>query len=276
MNKSRMAKFNGKVSFDIVFISIAGRSEVRKDGTLNLATLPATVAELKKQIQKHFQIPTYDQKMTFGSVTLEDRDTLAFHRLVSGDTLVVTYSHPVDMERIDQLMDQLQKTADFLKSERNELVKEHPQPVFLRRISQTIKVIDLEPRIDLLFYTSTEESVANCTFFIYAGGMNMLNEIYTILLNQSWNKVCHFDLLLLEKAILSLMVSLSAHIPMCQRCQSFQGSFQNIVRSFLRIPVHCNAPIDVPKNKHLSIAHRNEQFTVLLVVMHNALKVLAK
>lgn len=276
MIKTPMAKCNVKVSFNVVLISIVGRSDVCKDGTLNLATLPATVAELKEQIEKHFQIPTYDQKITFGSVVLEDVDTLAFHRLVNGDTFVVTYSCPVDIEHINTLLDQLQKTADFLKSESNELLKDRPRPDFLRRISEAVKVIDLEHCIKQVFYTSTEETVANCTFFIHAGGMKLLNEIYTILLSQSWNKICHFDFLLCEKAILSIMVSLSAHIPMGQRCHVFEGSVENIARSFLRIPVRPNVSIVAPKNSHLSVAHRNEQLGVLLFVMSKALKVLSK
>ena len=93
------AKTN-KISFDVILVS---PTEKYLRGTLELDVTQAstvTVAELKTKIQNQFSVPTYDQKVTFGSMTLEDVDTLFSHRLVDGDILTVEYSYAVDTENI--------------------------------------------------------------------------------------------------------------------------------------------------------------------------------
>ena len=88
--------------------------------------------------------------------------------------------------------------------------------------------------------------------------------------------MCHFDLHLYEKVILHVILCLSGSIPQSQKCETFQPSIQNIIGSFLRVPVYPNKAIIVPNNKHLSAVSRDEQFHELVGGIYLAVKALAK
>lgn len=267
---------NRKVSFDVVLISTAGGGGQR-EGTLNLATMSRTVAELKEEIQKNFKVPTYDQKVTFRSLVLKDEDTIASHRLLDGDMLVVEYSSVVDVENVNRIVAQLQTAADFLKTAGRQLV--NPSASFLGRVSQTLKVRDLDQCVQQTYSNvsaSPEETAANGKYFVHVGGLKLLNEIHAVLLNHRWDKMCHFDLYLYETVILHVILCLSGSIPQSQKCETFQPSIRNIIGSFLRVPVYPNKAIIVPNNKHLSAVSRDEQFRELVHGIFLAVKALAK
>ena len=270
------AKSN-KISFDVILVS---PTEKDLRGTLELDVTQAstsTVAELKAKIQNQFNVPTYDQKVTFGSVTLEDVDTLFSHRLVDGDILTVEYSYAVDTENIHGIIAHLQRAADFLKDVSKEDVRIYPGSEIHRLATQTLNVLNLEQCVASTFVSaSPEQCAANTKYFVHNGGMGLLNGIHTMLLKYSWNQIWHFDLLLYEKVIVTIMEYISEHIPQSQLYQTFQNSIENISRSFLRVTMYPGKRIIPPYNTNFTAVNQDTQFHELIGVMTSALTAMAR
>ena len=232
----------------------------------------------KAKIQNQFKVPTYDQKVTFGSVTLEDVDTLFSHRLVDGDILTVEYSYAVDTENIYGIIAHLQRAADFIKDVSKEDVRIYPGSEIHRLATQTLNVSNLEQCVVSTFVSaSPEQCAANTKYFVHNGGMGLLNGIHTMLLKYSWHQLWHFDLVLYEKLIVTIMQYISVRIPQSQLYQTFQNSIENISRSFLRERMYPGKHI-IPliNNIDFTAVNQDTQIHELIGVMTSALTAMAR
>ena len=262
------------VSFNVRLLCTSHGSTVDSTGTISLTKLPESVGELKKAIQKEFDIPVYDQKLSFGCSLMEDGESLDFYRLKDGDQITVEYTGKAQVESVFLLIAALREALDFLKTIENELKSPAISFDFSRKISDALRVKDIGRCTQQL--VSGADRMTNTKFFLKNGGLHLVEEIHTILLGQPWYKVCHIDLLYLEKSLLSILfIVCIIHHPRQPVVVNKHACLNNIVGSFLRVPVS-SGHITVPDNPNLSTTTKQDQFLLLTAVIDSALGCLCK
>ena len=263
------------VSFNVRLLCTSHGSTVDSTGTISLTKIPESVEELKEAIQKEFDIPVYDQKLSFGCSLMEDGESLGFYRLKDGDQITVEYMAKAQVESVFLLIAALREALDFLKGVENELKSQHISFDFSRKISDALGVKDIDRCVQQL--VSGDDKMTNAKFFLKNGGLDLIEEIHTILLGQPWHKVCHIDLLYLEKSVLTMLLVVVCIVDRPQQpvVVNKHTCLNNIVGSFLRVLIS-SGRITAPDNPNLSTATKQYQFLLLSDVIVRALGCLCK
>ena len=261
------------VGFNVRLLCTSHGSTVDSTGTISLTKLPDSVGELKKAIQNEFDIPVYDQKLSFGCSLMEDGESLDFYRLRDGDQITVEYTAKAQVESVFLLIAALREALDFLKGVENKLKSQHISFDFSRKISDTLRVKDIDRCVQQL--VSGDDRMTNAKFFLKNGGLDLIEEIHTILLGQPWHKVCHIDLLYLERNLLDILVPCDIVKPQQAEAVYKYTCLNNIIGSFLRVPVSSNNTI-LPDNPNLSTTTKQDQLQLLTDVICNSLMCLCK
>ena len=274
-DRSTAEQSTGKaVSFNVRLLCTSHGSTVDSTGTIILTKLPENVGELKEAIQKEFDIPVYDQKLSFGCSLMEDGKSLDFYRLKDGDQITVEYTAKAQVESVFLLIAALREALDFLKGVENELKSQAISFNFSRKISDALGIKDIDRCVQQL--VSGDDRMTNAKFFLKNGGLHLVEEIHTILLGQPWHKVCHIDLLYLEKSVLNmLLVVCVMDRPQQPVVVNKHTCLNNIVGSFLRVLVSSDH-LTVPDNPNLSTTTKQDQFLLLADVIVTALGCLCK
>ena len=276
-DRSTAEQSTGKAvsNFNVRLLCTSHGSTVDSTGTISLTKLPESVGELKEAIQNEFDIPVYDQKLSFGCSLMEDGESLDFYRLKDGDQITVEYTAKAQVESVFLLIAALRETLDFLKGIENKLKSQHFNSFhFSRKISDTLCVKDIDRCVQQL--VGGDDGWTNAKFFLKNGGLDLVEEIHSILLGQQWGKICHIDLLYLEKCLLDILVKISIANRLQQPVVASKHiCLNNIIGSFLRVPVSSHN-ITVPDNPNLSTTTKQDQLQLLTDVILISLTCLSK
>ena len=267
---------NKTISFNVQLLCVSDNSTTATSRTFTARKFPESVAALKLAIQEEFQVPVYDQKLSFGCTVMADGESLDFYRLRDGDQITLEYTTTVDIECALRLMSLLRNALKFVKNDHVQMKLASGRilsPVFSKMISDTLCVEDINLSIHELMST-TEKVLRNSKFLLNNGGLDVITSLHSLLLRQAWDQICHLDLQLLEKHVTYLLSALYAVIPHHLKYEVV-NNLHNIFGSFLRVPIS-SSQITVIHNPNLLDTTRSQQFQVLMNVLFNALQSLTQ
>lgn len=203
-----------------------------------------------------------------------------FTTIKSLGSFVKRYAGPETAGPVEELIDRLVKAfreaLQFLNAVQNQLQSRKAISLqFSRQISDMLRVRDIDKYVLQLIQVGTGDRVmTNAKLFLQTGELKVVKELHSLLLQQSWEKVCHIDLQYLERALLRLLWPLCSAIPKEQH-HEVENNLSNIVGSFLRVSISSD-PIALPNNPNLSTTSNADQFQVLVEVMITALGCLCR
>ncbi|KAL5505507.1 hypothetical protein EMCRGX_G006952 [Ephydatia muelleri] len=255
------------ISFNVLLLCAPQNTTTSR--TFTTTKFPESVATLKLAIQEEFQVPVYDQKLSFGSTVMADAESLDFYRLKDGDQITLEFTTTVDVECAFHLMSLLRNALEFVKNEQSQLASGKISPEFSKMISDTLHVKDIDQCINQLMF-SAEKILANSDFILRNGGLDVITSLHSLLLKQTWDNICHLDLQYLEKHVLYLLAPLYIVFPHHLKYEVV-NSLDNVIGSFLRVPISSKR-IAAPQNLNLPDTTRSQQFIVLTDVLFDAVQ----
>ena len=241
---------------------------------LKMDYFPEMVRELKEALQEQFQIPIYDQVVIFGAEQLDDEKRLEYYRLKDGDLLTVEYTSTVDIKSFRLLLKDLKDATSFLRDPdvQRKLSLGNTSLDFRQHLSQMLHVSDIAQRVDNKPSMSDMDRVALGIFLIHSGELPLIDELHCILVNFPLSRLCHVDLLRLERTLLYILWHVVTAITDCRLSFNNFINFDNVVRSFCRVRLTA-APISLPANPNVSSLAMNDH--VMYIVFYS-LSVLVK
>ncbi|KAL5505529.1 hypothetical protein EMCRGX_G006977 [Ephydatia muelleri] len=258
------------ISFNVLLLCAPHNTTTNR--TFTTTKFPESVAALKLAIQEEFQVPVYDQKLSFGSTVMADGESLDFYRLKDGDQITLVYTTTVDVECTFHLMSLLRNALEFVKNEQSQLASGKISPEFSKTISDSLHVKDIDQCIRQLF--PSEKLLANSDFILKNGGLDVITSLHSLLLKHTWDNICHLDLQYLETHVLFVLGSLYIVFPHHLKYKVV-NSLDNVIGSFLRVPIS-SKHIAVPQNLNLPDTTRSQQFIVLVEVLYGAIQSLTE
>ena len=83
--------------------------------TFTLDCYPQSAMDIKKEIQKEFQIPTFAQTVQYEQITLSDTSSPRSVHIRNGDTLQITYELAAECIEIDEVVAWLSQLDNLFK-----------------------------------------------------------------------------------------------------------------------------------------------------------------
>ena len=157
VKQTRLSEQNKTISFNVQFLCTSHNMTTATSRTL-IARKSESVAALKLAIQEEFEVPVYDQKLSFGCNVMADGESLDFYRLRDGDQITLEYTTTVDVECALRLMSLLRNALEFVKNEQSQLATVNISPKFRKTISDKLRVEDIDNSVDQL--TSTTQKLS--------------------------------------------------------------------------------------------------------------------
>ena len=237
---------SGPVTFNIVLNCIPTKTKTEK--TLHLEQLPETVLEVKEHIQSKFKVPRCCQALYFDSVLLRERETLYLYRIRDGDTLHVHYNSEADIEEVLDIISTMKKMIPFIESIQPELSEERVSHDLDVRISQNVKSTLVESlAFEYFFPCASEKADANRLLFIDNGGLDLMHDLHTVLLQQPW-RLTPLEMQYLEHAILRTLWNLTASFLV--RTEVLKRPTLSITaQSMLRVQIHPRMQVKASCNR---------------------------
>ena len=236
-----------------VIFSLTVTLSCTQDGTmrereLGLTRIPVTIADLQDQIQEQFNIPVFDQKLTFGPSVLSAKESLQSYSLRNGDNITVEYSSQADVEEILGIVSYLQKTIAFFKSVKSQLFLFPISSELDAQLRQNIDVTELDKLATLNISSSPARRIINSQLFINSGGLGQHQRLHTLLLQLPFRRTT-FSIQVLEIGLNSLLWTLTS-INETEAAVLKELKWENIIQSLFRVTVIPNAAITPPRNPY--------------------------
>ena len=154
--------------------------------TLTFDCYPKTTLDLKREVQKQFQIPTFAQTVQYEQVTLSDSDCLQAVRIRIGDTLQITYQSEAECVEIDVAVTWLGELANHFQAHLPSLSDETPSEgeYWLIIGNQQGSTDQLRKRLFIPWHSDVKQM--NKRYFLHTGGVALLLEAYSLLLKKDW------------------------------------------------------------------------------------------
>ena len=216
---------------------------------LGLTWVPGTIAELQDEVQKQFNIPVFDQKLTFGPTTLSSKESIQSYSLRNGDSITVEYTTEADVAVILETVTFLQKTLTFLESVEPQLNLFPISPELEASLQTEIDATQVDAfRNACHSGKSPKRRIADSVFFVKAGGLNLLQRLHSAILRLPF-KVMPLQVQLLEIGMCQMMWTLSA-ITETEAVMLEELKLHSIVQSLCRVTLVPNAAISPPRNPY--------------------------
>ena len=209
------------------------RSEVAEHRTVEYPNRPrALVRDVKLEIERAHSIPCCVQTLLYDSHTLSDDSALDACCIRSGDTLHVRYPSEGDCKAILEITSWMGLLLAALKQE---------DPSLVRRPSDGLEIllmVGIENEFienlafEHFFPWLDAKKYVNKLHFVYNGGLDILMEVYALLLRQSWSK-CLIKLKYMEYGILRVLWNLSETFAL-RRLINQHGGLEMVMKSLLR------------------------------------------
>ena len=248
-----------------------GRTLVVKEG------MPLKVRDMKSCIEREYSIPACCQSLVFESVPMEDRMELASYRVRDGDTIHVNYVSEGNVSEILSVVDHMTKSYHFIKSIQEDLdnhVVSYDLDTLIHQGVFWEKVNDL-PEI---YFTpcSSDKAEANRNLFIQCGGLDILQRLHTLLLQQPWSNM-PLRMQYLEHSILRTYWNITAAFTVRMYVLQYPNALDSILKSFLRVKLHEKIRLSAPRNMYaLRLATQSEQNRIACEVLYKAMGALCK
>eukprot|EP00731_Ephydatia_muelleri_P005477 Em0002g1653a len=274
LGRTCLSEQSKTISFNVLLLCTAQNSTTTKSSrTFTARKVPESVAALKLAIQEELHVPVYDQKLSFGSTVMADVESLDFYRLKDGDQITLEYTTTVDVECALHLMSLLRNALEFVKNAQSQLASGRIiSPEFSKQISDTLHVEGIIQCYDQLGYLGTADdklALANFTFILNNGGLDLITSLHSLLLKQTWDQICHLDLQHLERQVLFLVKALYSSVLPYHLRSKLINYLNNIFGSFLRVPI-LSEKIAIPHNPNLPASTRPQQLQILVDVLFAA------
>lgn len=199
----------------------------------NLDTVAAY--EVKRHVEKKYQIPECCQALYLESMALRDQDSLGKHKLRDGDAITVKYSTVADVKDINELVAILKQLLVQVEIYVNALKVGRILPLNLgigpKRAREIIfnSFRDSSPRCD-----------ANRLTFVHKGGVATLYRLYSIILKSNINTHI-FQLWFLESVLIqvlgSALIDSCSRLPLLKRQVLTNPTLDYVLESFTRVMI---------------------------------------
>ena len=216
---------------------------------LGLTWVPGTIAELQDEVQKQFNIPVFDQKLTFGPTTLSSKESIQSYSLRNGDSITVEYTTEADVAVMLETVTFLQKTLTFLESVEPQLHLFPISPELEASLQTEIDATQVDAfRKACHSGKSPKRRIADSVFFVKAGGLNLLQRLHSAILRFPF-KVMPLKVQLLEIGMCQMMWTLSA-VTETEAVMLEELKLHSIVQSLCRVTLVPYAAISPPRNPY--------------------------
>ena len=212
-----------------------------------------TVSEVKEYVEKEYQIPAHCQSLYFESTLLRDEDTLGRSWIREGDTIVVKYDTDADVNDVMKIIKTLKRLLG--------VVERHSSILTKISADQTQQLcVTTENVRDLIRSTFNSEplqrSAANKTLFVYRGGLDVLYNLYGLVLCTDYEKAVIF-VRFLESVVITAVNTLICSIGRTPilREMNLDTTVDYVLKSFTRVPIPHHQKIVAPSGP-------SEQFSV--------------
>lgn len=268
----------GEVSFNVI-LNRTGGDKATKARNLDIKNgkMPLRVRDLKSCIELEYDIPSCCQTLVFESVTLEDQALLDFYHVRDGDTIHVNYTSEGNVAEILSVVDHMTQSYHFIGSIQNDLNNHKVSDDLESLIHQSVhseKVNDL-PEV---YFTpcSSDKAEANRNLFIQCGGLDMLQRLHALLLQQPWSNM-PLRMQYMEHSILRTYWNITAAFTVRMYVLQYPKALGCILRSFLRMELQEKSVIKVPRNIYaIGVASSNELNRIACEVVYKAMGALCK
>lgn len=154
--------------------------------TLTLECYPETTLDLKKELQKQFHIPTFAQTVHHEHIALSDSDRLQSVHIRSGDTLRITYQSEAECVDIDEAVTWLGELVSHFREGLPSLShRASSEGEYLLAVGNHQGLTD-QLRRQLFIPWHSDVKQMNKRYFLHTGGVALLLEAYSLLLQQDW------------------------------------------------------------------------------------------
>lgn len=236
----------------------------------------STVSELKRQLQSQLGIPACVQTLTFGHARLEDDRTLRYYTIRDEDQLLLEYPTMADIEEIASTIEHMKKMAEFLDSVQTQIAT-NPVPLELRtEIADNVNWAPVETLATEYLLSTRPRANTNRLLFARSGGLALVHRLHSLLLGQPWDKVCSVRLQYLEKALLRVVWNVTACFEVRREVLAPPSHLDNIVASFLRVPIPPRGSVRAPPNMYMTTVGLHDQDAILCQVLFKSLGALCK
>eukprot|EP00731_Ephydatia_muelleri_P001982 Em0001g1982a len=227
----------------------AAASLPKRERELGLTWVPETIADLQDEVQDQFNIPVFDQKLTFGPTTLSSKESIQSYSLRSGDSITVEYTTEADVAVMLETVTFLQKTLTFLESIEPQLLLFPISPELQASLQTEVDVTQFDAfRNAIHSAKSPKRQIADAILYIKAGGLNLLQRLHSATLQLPF-KAMPLQVQLLEFQMCQMMWTLSSHTE-TEAAVLEELKLDNIVQSLFRVSLLPNATISPPPNPH--------------------------
>lgn len=245
----------------------------REDKKLVFKPPPSTVVELKQQIQEQLNIPACVQKLSFGHTRLEDDRTLHYYTIRDEDQLCLEYPIAADVGEIQGTIDCMKRMAGFLDSIQSQLTGNPVSLEVRTEIADNVDWTPVEKLASEYLLMSNPRAGTNRLLFVREGGLAVVHCLHSLLLRQPWEKICSVRLQYLENALLRVVWNVTACFELRREVLAYPH-LENIVESFLRVPIPLRSSIRAPSNMYMTTVGLYEQNLILCQVLYKALAAL--
>jgi hypothetical protein len=168
---------------------------------VHFQSFPTTPLEIKKKIEEDFSIPSCVQTLHYQSMILKDSDQLQHTHFRSGDTFTVDYPAEAECDMIQNVLKWLKELCDLLKcvDERSLSPDEEKNILFSSSlIFQKIENLIMEGEendiiealsLSLFYPYGDKKKLMNSFYFRQEGGIDMLVEVYAIVVSKEWGQL---------------------------------------------------------------------------------------
>lgn len=266
-----------EVTFSVVLKCIGSEKGPSVVRTLALKEgIPLRVRDLKSCIEQEYNIPSCCQRLVFESVTMSDQDLMNFYHVRDGDVINVDYTSKGNVAEILNVVDHMTRSYHFIQSIQEDLNDHRVSDDLDATINQCVfweKVNDLPE----MYFTpcSSDKAEANRNLFIQCGGLDMLQRLHSLLLQQPW---CNTPLKMqyLEHSILRAYWNITAAFTVRIYVLQYPKALASILKSFLRVDLQESEAMKLPKNIYAMRIPSNEFNRIACEVVYKAMGALCK
>ena len=237
--------------FSLNVTLFCSQEDTKREQELGLKRIPETIADLQDQIQEQFNIPVFDQKLTFGPSVLSGKEPLQSYSLRNGDNITVEYSSVSDVEEIMGIVSYLQKTLAFFESVKSQLFRFPITTELDAQLQRNIDVEILERFHAMCSIAAHQKRIINSLLFIKSGGLGHLQRLHSLLLQLPFEEMT-LSIQILEIGLNRLLWALTSSTE-TEAAVLKELKWENIIQSLLRVKVVPNSAIKPPKNPHMML-----------------------
>lgn len=241
--------------------------------TISFPSPPCTIGEIQTRIEKDLQIPAVLQIVQVGAATLDASTELNKLRLRNHDTITVKYFAMAECSDVDNCIGWFKILVDTLNKYG---MPQKTSGLSSLEVQQLLDIITQDEQfiLDLGFHLflpwMKPEKYANKLYFINKNGLDVMMELYSLLLSVPWYQL-PMKLQIVQCEMLCALWNLAETFPLRREILK-HGGLEKCVRSLVQVRVKPEMFTEI--NEHCSV--EQQQHLVLYETIGAALGTLSK